>query len=76
MKRSTAQSAAKPAAIQSNAFIQLKASAISGSTQKIATPIRMPPLKGTRRFDQACSDVSQTPAVALRYAIPVMKIGR
>jgi hypothetical protein len=36
----------------------------------------MPPLKGTRRFDQACKEVSQTPARALKTAIPVMKSGR
>src|ERR1700686_2896684 len=70
-----AHSTAKPAATHADALSQLKESAISGSTQKRLTPIRIPPLKGTSRRDQESTEVSNTPALALKKAIPVMTNG-
>jgi hypothetical protein len=54
---------------------QWKNSAISGSIQKRATPIRIPPEKGTKARPREWNDVSHTPPAALRIATRNMANG-
>src|SRR5437868_4904343 len=70
------QSSANPTEIHPKLLIQLKKLAISGKTQKRATPTKSPPLNATKRRDQTCMELNQTPQTALRAAMAVMTNGR
>src|SRR5579883_822404 len=67
------QSNPHPAAAQAAAPRQRSTDAISGSTQKIATPNSTPPPKGTMRREIEWTDVNSTPAEALKIATTVIK---
>src|SRR5271155_4160302 len=70
--RSIVHSSAKPPPTTAAAPGQPRNSAISGSTQNSATPIKTPPPNGTIRRESDPIDSSQTPAVALRMATKVI----